>query len=427
MKKSIIIIIALYLIIIITIVGLIIGIYYNRNKDAVLENTNENIELIQHEIKPVSENIEVFTVQKYIQKYLEQININNELYYTGGERLEQSIISKWTYSFLSKEYIEKNSITEENVYEYVNKVEEYLIFVPLKINVLSLEETTKYAIHGFTQTDDNEYREDVYFILNVDVNNSTYSIEPLKNIKSIKEIELTNNNLVIEPNRYNTYEEQKITDEYICEQYLNMFKRLMLVKTQESYNYLNSEYKNKKFSSIQEYMEYVTKNKDKITQIGLNAYNVNNNTYVCNDQWNNYYVFNVNEALDYDVMLDIYTIDVEAITPQYNSSSNENKVAINVKKIESAINNKDYKFVYNKLNETFRNNNFQNLNNFENYMNENFFDKNNLKYESISNQADTYIYKVKLIDVENEESVKDLTIIMRLLEGTDFVFSFNIQ
>jgi len=166
--------------------------------------------------------------------------------------------------------------------------------------------------------------------------------------------------------------------------------------------------------------------KDRIVKMGLNAYSINKNTYVCEDQWKNYYVFNVKGALDYDVMLDVYTVDVEEIRRKYDSVNAENKIAMNVEKIENAINNKDYKFIYSKLNETFKNNNFQSLSNLENYMNKNFFDKNNLKYESISNQADTYIYKVKLIDVENEESVKDLTIIMKLLEGTDFVFSFNI-
>jgi len=35
------------------------------------------------------------------------------------------------------------------------------------------------------------------------LNNSTYSIEPLQNIKSIDEIKLTNNDLVIESNRSN--------------------------------------------------------------------------------------------------------------------------------------------------------------------------------------------------------------------------------
>lgn len=429
MKKKLIIMISITILIIIIILGLLINMsgLADINNDTVLEQQKESVEPIQNMLKPVSQNVEFFTVQSYIQEFIEQINMNNPVYYTGGERIDQSIIAKWTYSLLSKEYIDKNSITEENVYEYVDNIEESLIFVPLKMNEIKLENTTKYVIYGFTQTVNNEYREDLYFILNVDNNNNTYSIEPLKNIRSIEEIELNNNNLEIEKNRYNTYKEKKITDEYICEQYLYIYKRLMLAKTQEAYNYLNEEYRDKKFDSLQDYTDYVTNNKDKIAQIALNAYSINDNRYICRDQWNNYYIFNVNGVFDYNVMLDIYTVDVKEFTEKYNSSSNENKVAMNVEKIESAINNRDYKFIYNKLDETFKNNNFKSLDEFAEYINKNFFDNNNLEYESISNEGNVYIYTIKLTDVNNEENTKTMTIIMKLKEGTDFVMSFSIE
>lgn len=422
MKKKIIIMLIVNLLILITVLGVIIIINSNIKQEVEEENNNP----IQYEIKPVSDNVEVFTVQKFIQEFLQQININNELYYTGGERLEQSFISKWTYSLLSEEYIDKNSITIDNVYEYVNKVEEKLIFVPLKMNVLELENTTKYAIYGFCQTGSNEYRGDFYFIFNVDNNNNTYSIEPLHNIKSIDEIELTNNDLVIEPNRYNIYKEQEVTEEYICEQYLFIFKRLMLAKTEESYNYLNEKYKNAKFDSVRNYTEYVIENKDKIARMALKSYSIENNKYICKNQWNNYYVFNVKGALDYDVMLDIYTVDLEEFTRKYDSSSDENKVAMDVQKIESAINNKDYVFVYNKLDETFKNTNFESYENFEKYMSENFFEINILKNENISKEGNIYVYKVKITDANNENNTKDSTIIMKLLEDRNFVMSFSI-
>ena len=423
MNKKIIIMLIVNLLILITILSLIIIISSNTKQEVVKENTEP---ITEYNIKAVNSNEEVFTVQKYIQDFLEQININNELYYTGDERLEQSFISEWTYSLLSKEYIDKKSITIENVYEHVNKVEEQLIFVPLKMNVLELESTTKYAIYGFCQTGDNEYRGDIYFILNVDNNNNTYAIEPLQNIKSIEEIELTNSNLVIEPNRYNTYEEQEFSNEYICEQYLFIFKRLMLAKTEESYNYLNEKYRDTKFDSLQDYKEYVVKNKDRITRTGLKAYSITDNKYICKDQWNNYYIFNVKEVLNYDVMLDIYTVDLEEFTEKYNSSKDENKVSMNAQKIVSAINNKDYGYVYNKLDETFKNNNFGSLENFEKYISENFFETNNLKGESISNEGDIYVYKVKIIDVNDENNTKDLTIIMKVLEDPDFTMSFSM-
>ena len=422
MKKKIIIIISINVLIVIAILGLIVFLSSHVEQEVVEEKPQS----VQSATKSVSDNVEVFTVQKYIQDFFEQININNELYYTGDERLEQSFISEWTYSLLSTEYIDKNSITIENVYEHVYKVEEKLIFVPLKMNVLELESTTKYAIYGFCQTGDNEYRGDIYVILNVDNNNNTFSIEPLQNINSIDEIELTNNNLEIEPNRYNTYEEQEVTEEYICEQYLYIFKRLMLCKTEESFDYLNETYRDAKFESLQSYTEYVEENRDKIARMTLKAYSINDNKYICKNQWDNYYIFNVNAPLDYNVMLDIYTVDIDEFKEQYNNTTNENKVAMNVQKIISAINNKDYEYVYNKLDETFKNNNFGNLENFEKYMEENFFEVNEASSDSITNQGNIYIYNINLIDVNNETNTKSLTIIMKLLDDLDFTMSFSM-
>lgn len=425
MKKKIIIMLIINLLILVTILGLIV-ISINKNQNNELDNTKQDIGSIEYEIKPVTDNVELFTVVNYIQAFLEQININNELYYTGDERLEQSFISEWTYSLLSEEYINKNSITEENVYEYVNKVEEKLIFVPLKMNVLELGNTTKYAIYGFCQTGSNEYREDLYFILNVDNNNNTYSIEPVQNADNIDKIELTNNNMSIEKNRYNSYKEKEISDEYLCEQYLFIYKRIMLSKPQEAYKYLNENYREKKFTSLQDFIDYVTKNKEKIAKMGLKAYSVKDNRYMCQDQWNNYYIFNLKDALDYDVMLDIYTVDLEEFTQRYNSTNEENKVAMNVEKIESAINNKDYKFVYDKLDQTFRNNNFQTIDDLEKYISANFYESNDLKYESVSNEGSIYVYKLKIIDANNENNTKDFTIIMKLMEEADFVMSFSM-
>ena len=425
MKKKIIIMLIINLLILVTILGLII-ISINKNQNNELDNTKQDIGSIEYEIKPVTDNVELFTVVNYIQAFLEQININNELYYTGDERLEQSFISEWTYSLLSEEYINKNSITEDNVYEYVNKVEEKLIFVPLKMNVLELGNTTKYAIYGFCQTGSNEYREDLYFILNVDNNNNTYSIEPVQNADNIDKIELTNNNMSIEKNRYNSYKEKEISDEYLCEQYLFIYKRIMLSKPQEAYKYLNENYREKKFTSLQDFIDYVTKNKEKIAKMGLKAYSVKDNRYMCQDQWNNYYIFNLKDALDYDVMLDIYTVDLEEFTQRYNSTNEENKVAMNVEKIESAINNKDYKFVYDKLDQTFRNNNFQTIDDLEKYISANFYESNDLKYESVSNEGSIYVYKLKIIDANNENNTKDFTIIMKLMEEADFVMSFSM-
>ena len=62
----------------------------------------------------------------------------------------------------------------------------------------------------------------------------------------------------------------------------------------------------------------------------------------------------------------------------------------------------------------------------EKYISANFYESNDLKYESVSNEGSIYVYKLKIIDANNENNTKDFTIIMKLMEEADFVMSFSM-
>lgn len=99
---------------------------------------------------------------------------------------------------------------------------------------------------------------------------------------------------------------------------------------------------------------------------------------------------------------------------------------MNLEKIQEAINNKDYRYVYRKLNETFRNNNFQNIEMFENYMNTNFFDNNKMTYTNLEKQGDAWLFNAKLNNANGKEQ-KGINLVVKLNEGTDFEMSFSIK
>ncbi len=435
MKKRIIILICISIVVI-----LILGIFIilNKNqKDMIIDEGEESKnQSSTNIIKPIENNTQLFTVQGYIQNFIEQINVNNVIYFTGGERIDQSIIEEKIYNLLSTDFIEKNSIKKDNVYEYVNKLEEKLTFIPIKINMIECKNTVKYSIYGFTQTQSNEYKENVYFILNVDNKNNTYSIEPVTNVKSIDEIELTTKDLEIEPNRYNKYKEKEITEEYICQEYLYMYKRMMLSKTQEAYNNLNEEYKNKRFGSFENFTTFVENNKDMINKIILKAYSVKNNEYMCEDQRGNYYVFYINKVLDYKVVLDLYTIDLPEFKGKYSKANDQEKVVLNIGKVIAAINNEDYKYVYSKLSDSFKNNYFNNEDALKEFLQKNIYRKNEVKCDEFEREGNIYTYKVRIIkkDEEGEEipqgkdaPYRKFNIVMQLKEESDFVMSFSID
>lgn len=384
-------------------------------------------------IEPVSDNIKFFTIQKCIQSYLDRINIQSSTYNDGDEMLDNASISEGIYNLLSEEYVKRNLITTENVLNKIEKVQTKLIFVPLKIKQLQLENTTKYSVYGFCQKLNNEYVKDLYFIVNVDDENKTFSITPLQNqeYKSIDEIELNRENIEIKLNDNNSYIEQRITDQYLCEQYFLIQKRMMLAKPEQSYYYLDEEYRNKRFKTIDNYKKYISENKNHITRIAVKEYEVersNDNTkYICKDQYNNYYIFTAKEVLNYTVMLDAYTIETEEIKNEYMKYNDQKKVQYNVNKWIQMLNNKDYENAYNLLNETFKNTNWDSVEDFKMYMNRNYPLNYKIEYNEYQVYGINYTQRIILKDAEGKNNnQKDITIIMKLNEDMDFEMSFNV-
>lgn len=132
--------------------------------------------------------------------------------------------------------------------------------------------------------------------------------------------------------------------------------------------------------------------------------------------------------MQYDVMLDTYTIDRQEFVQEYEKSDDKKKVMMNIDKFIKMLNSHDYSNLYAILDEDFKTNYFRNEDDFVNYVKENFFDINKVEYSNFSEMGNTYIYEITITNVKDEsEEQKKKTIIMKLLEGTDFVMSFNVE
>ena len=127
--------------------------------------------------------------------------------------------------------------------------------------------------------------------------------------------------------------------------------------------------------------------------------------------------------MDFKMKLDTYTIESQENIESYNTLTDTNKVSANIRKIIEAINNKDYNYVYNKLNEEYKNNRFPNISEFINYINNNFYDVNLIGSGTASLETNVYVSKIQI--TSNQSEVKQVTILVRLLEGTDFEISFS--
>lgn len=439
--KYIIIILIIILLIICVATIILLGNYKNNNNDIFEEvDAGEIIDYAESNIEPVSDSMKFFTVNSCINTFFDIINKNNSSYfgYTEsneyGKIISDEEINQRIYNLLSNEYITKNNITQDNVREYVDNVEEKIMFVPLKMNILSKQNVDVYSVYGLVYNLYNQYMGDKYYIVTLDKSNSTFSIEPKNEVISdINEINLQNeDNVRIEKNSDNTYQYETANYEYILKKYLETYKKLALTKTDIVFNMLDEEYKNKKFTSLEDFKKYVENKKQEIQTINLQKYQVNNTDnfvqYVGLDQYDNYYIFRENNVMDFKLILDTYTIDLPEFLEKYEAANDAEKAGMNFQKVFSAINDGDYRYVYNKLDPTFRQNNFPTETDFENYIKQNFYTNNSVGYSNYKTSGDLHIYEVSITDKDNETNpTKTKNFIMQLKEGTDFVMSFNVE
>ena len=377
------------------------------------------------------------TINSCINQYINLLNVKNSIYYEYNEKNEYvQTINPYgaILQLISKKYKENNKISIENINNYVEFFDKNIIFVPLKIreNKNSKDECKQYIAYGILEDLNYNYIKDIYLYINVDKNNATFSIIPInKKYENIKDIEYTTVDDLIEKNDFNIYFEKVQSIEDICSLYLNTYKKTSLAKPEIIYNYLDEEYKKIRFNNLQLFKNYIQTNRKKIISSQLDKYSITDDEsfrrYICVDKNGFYYIFNEKSIMDFTIILDAYTIDLPEFIEKYNKANEQTKVGMNIEKIVQAFNNKDYEYVYNKLDQTFKKNNFSSLDKFTIYGQKSFYNNTEIEYSKIEKEGNIYIAKCKLKDKNKSNNTKDFTFFMQLGENTDFVMSFSID
>ena len=447
MKKKFVIVIVLLLILLI-IIGIIIffKIYKLSTSENVINETETNT-IVEESIETVSDYNLFYTIETLIQKYETFLHLNyeqqlNELNQpsvaavygiTTQEEKTNAIIN-----LLDNEFIKEYNINTGNVIEilgqYTNEVETKI----LEINTLksSNKRVSAYSVSTEITNIDNKEKISAMFIVKLDNINTTFSIYPIINneYSNLYEINVENTIEKIEKNSNNIYVLMEYNESQIATKYFQEYKNLMLSNSNDAYNKLDEEYKNKRFGSVENFIEYVNNKKKDIENSQIMKYQVEENNgnkeYICMLNNGKYWIIKESKPANYTVILDTYTIDLPQFIEKYNSSSDAEKVLLNIQKIFSAINDGDYNYVYNKLDNTFKQNNFPTLESFSNYIKQNFYENNSIGYSNYKTSGDLHIYEISITDKDNEDNEANPTVtknfIMQLKDGTDFVMSFNV-
>ena len=432
-KKYIIIVICLIIILLIATIGL------RKNNSGNQLFISEDIQESEDD-REYDDSIQIsdyFIIKSCVQGYVDALDKTNSVYYVTQENGEQTYDSKLQkqtiYSFLSSSYINTNNITENNIDSFIKVTNEKFRFYPIEIKKMNDTEVRTFKVAGVIQNLEYKNANREYFIVNVDYSNNTFSIQQLGEKEYEKYNKSNDTEKNINNNGNNVFYNSNIDVQKISVEYLNLYKFLTLADPQITFNMMTEEYRNKRFGTLDNYKQYIKDNYEEIVGIYANKYLTNNTEqtiqYVIKDQYENLYIFDVESTMDYTIKLDTYTLDEEKFKTTYNSSDEAQRVQMNIDKFFDMINRQDYRTPYKCLDNTFKKKNFNNEKLFENFVKSKLFKYNKYSVKELKSVgSNTYACRMNISDKTTEDGASvQMTVIMKLLEGTDFTMSFSMN
>ncbi len=440
------VIILLIILLSITIIALIINLMnvddYDQNQVYATEDVQPTEYELQTTLKVVEDKMNYYAIKDIVDKYyLYYATVFNiqEYYETDDTKMIKEAElqnADILYSILDEEYIHEKDVTASNIKTKLEKIESSTINIT---NMYVSEKNDKidvYLVKGILKGKNTEKINPFKIIIKVDVSNRTYSVIPQEyveekynNLEAGHEIDVT----VLEgiqKSKNNIFNYKAVSDEVYIKSLFSKFKNELQYFTEQAYNNLEPEYKNKNFQTLQVFKEYIENHKSEYNKMQLAKYQkkeiANYTQYIFIDQNNNYYILRETEPFAYTVMLDNYTIPTAEFTEEYNTKSDSEKVILNIKRFFMGIDDKNYGYSYSVLSEGFKSNKYPSKNDFINYVKQNFFEENKIEYISYEKENNLYIYNIKVSDATGKNNnTKELSVIVRLNSGTDFEMSFG--
>lgn len=251
---------------------------------------------------------------------LEVVNEYNTFFTTSGyvnNYLNYSSDSSKLYDLLYSDYIDKNNITVDNILTNIKSYPKDSTIKVTEMKYVKVKNDYIYYIKGkiYQNTfDGKELIDDNFDVVAVlDFDTLSYAIYPIEDdnykevIDKIKKIEIENN-------KYNSIKKSElITKEQICVIYLSDYIDKIYNDIDLSYKILSKSMK-EKYTTLEEYKNYINNNIDKITteadKCSLEKIN-NNRLYTVIDKNKNKYIFNEESIMNYEVDFYLYDNNTE--------------------------------------------------------------------------------------------------------------------
>ena len=442
--KNIIIILVTILVMAIIALVIVLGIG-NRNEENIpMGNEVETSKQEQTQgLTPVESREDYYIVKDNIGKYYSYYSIlfNARNYYATEDTQIISQAEKDNaqilYNMLDTEYITAKGITADNLKTNLTEIGQVTAYINNMYVIPETDNIDVYVVSGELKETVNATGTDFELIVKLDKTNKTFSVMPQEyvtelygNIVEGQSLDI-NVEQSIAINANNTYTEREITEETYLKDLFAEIRNELLNDYEEAYNHLDEEYRTQKFATLEEFSNFASGKAEEYRTMALAQYQVTEEDgytqYLLVDQNGKYYIVNETAVMKYTTLLDTYTVDLPQFIERYNTSNNAERAGLNLQKVVDAMNNGDYEYIYNKLDETFRVNNFPALESFEQYIQNNLYTSANVEFSNYKNSGELHIFDATFTDKSNENSnAITKTFIVKLLEGTDFVMSFNV-
>ena len=272
-----------------------------------------------------------------------------------------------------------------------------------------------YVVYYRAENGNSNYKE-LGIMIRMNKENKIFSIFPYEYLKKNSYLDLDENDTVdtknletITQGNLNTYSEQSSIDtvKYITELF-DRYKFDLVFDNENLYRTISDEYKNLKFATFQDFKNYLTSNKSELSKEQLKEYKKtvyeSYTELIGSTNENRNYVFMVKNIMDYSISFDEYSVVTQESQDEYDKLLSQAKAKICIDRVIEAINNKDYDFVYDRLNPILKNNYYKTKQDFIQFSKNNFFDNNlyEIQEDYLKVSQDIYQFDVKIYNADGD-------------------------
>lgn len=295
-------------ILIVILLIVIFSIIYN-SPDSIFSNKDNRVTRV--------DNVnEYYNVQTCVKKFYE---LYKDVYY--GENFYENLTNEEfkqrsleiLYNMLDKEYIEKYSITKDNISEKVGEVLNATLQINDIYRIKKNDDIAMYIVYSEQVDNVNNKIEDLNLMVKIDSSRNTFGIlldnyivdQGFNNIKENQKYNIELSNILA--NSTNKFTAADIDQVTYVENMFEDYRYSMMYNRNRAYSLVNEETKNNKFNTFDSYNEYIKNNIKSIVIMEIKTYKVNKQEkytdYEYVDTYGNQYTFRVTSPMKYTVIM----------------------------------------------------------------------------------------------------------------------------